>query len=142
MSTGPEKPKTELEGFPADVIGLLQDFLPHVQEVANAALAWQVKKLLEVRLELIDGGIGPRQAGGFALELIKSATKIPAPNAIPFGVPMKTRPEDVNDGQAPETPLTRVIRESAEAGEPVKKPTGSPSDELWREIHNSSEAGS
>lgn len=120
MSTGPEKKPPLPEGMPADIIGILQDFLPHVQEVANAALAWQVKKLLEVRDELVDGGIPSRQAGGFALELIKSATKIPAPNAIPFGVPPKAQPEaaDASDdhGQDSETPLTRTIRESAEAG--------------------------
>lgn len=124
MSTGPEQARREAsrklyeepkKALPADIIGLLQDFLPHVQEVANAAIAWQVKKLISVRRELIEGGIGDRQAGGFALELIKSATKIPAANAIPFGVPMKS-PDDVPGGQVDETPLSRVIRESAEAG--------------------------
>ena len=109
LEPGEEPPR--LDTLPADIIGLLEDFLPHIQEVANAAIAWQVQKLLSVRQELIDGGISDRQAGGFALELIKSATKIPAQNAIPFGVPQKTQPDS-----ADETPLARAIRASDEAG--------------------------
>jgi hypothetical protein len=81
-----KKPPTTRD-LPADVMGLLQDFLPHVQEVASAAIDWQVVKFLEVRASLMEGGLKDKDANDVALELVKSGAKVNAPNAIPFGAP-------------------------------------------------------
>jgi len=86
MSTDDKTPPT-VRDLPADVIGLLQDFLPHVQEVASAAIDWQVAKFLEVRKTLLDGGLSGYDAASIALEIVKSGSQVDAPNAIPFGAP-------------------------------------------------------
>lgn len=100
MNTGDKRPMTDTEraaaaiaasqgqegpALPADVVGVLQDFLPHVQEVAGAAIDWQVEKFLEVRTLLHEKGIPLDQATQAALEIVKTGMGHKIPNALPWG---------------------------------------------------------
>lgn len=100
MNTGDKRPMTDIEraaaaiaasqgqegpALPADVVGVLQDFLPHVQEVAGAAIDWQVEKFLEVKRTLRKEGIIGDQANQIAVELVKSGMGHKIPNALPWG---------------------------------------------------------
>ena len=71
----------------ADVLGVLQEFLPHISEIGSALLEWQKTKFLETRKDLIAAGLSTQDATHVALELVRSnqgAIGQPA-QALPFG---------------------------------------------------------
>lgn len=75
--------------LPPEAARLLEAFVPHVQQVAGAAIDWQVEKFLEVRARFLRAFPAEESelATRAALELVKSGLQVPAQNALPFGFP-------------------------------------------------------